>query len=237
MYWRASEENLAGAESASMKALELLPGLAEAHVSRGLSHFVHHRNREAIAEFETALRLDPQLFEAHYFYGRVRFQRGELRQAVELFEKAEQIRPEDFQASTFLRQAYRSLGREDDALAAAARCVRRAERHLELSPDDTRALNLGCAGLIDTGHKEKAMQWAERSLAIDGDNPDTLYNVACCYARAGEPDQALDCLERASLGGMTIAEWAENDSDLDAIHDHPRFRELMDRLKAQESTS
>ncbi|MDH3588202.1 MAG: tetratricopeptide repeat protein [Gammaproteobacteria bacterium] len=236
MYWQATEENLAGAESASMKALELLPGLAESHVSRGLSHVVHHKDREAIAEFETALRLDPQLFEAHYFYGRVRFQRGELQQAVELFERAEQIRPEDFQATIFLRQAYRSLGREADALAAAARGVRRAERHLELNPDDTRALNLGCAGLIDTGNKEKAMQWAARSLSIDGDNPDTLYNVACSYALGGEADRALDCLERASLGGMTIAEWAENDSDLASIHDHPRFRDLMDRLRAQEST-
>ncbi len=236
MYWNASEDNLSGADSASMKALELLPGLAESHVSRGLYHFAHSEHREAITEFETAQRLNPELFDAYYFYARVRFQRGELEQAAELFEKAERIRPDDFQAPIFLRQIYRSLGREEEAKAAARRGLARAERHLELYPDDTRALNLGLAGLIEQGDKEKAVQWAERSLAIDGDNPDTLYNVACGYARLHEPDRALDCLERASLRGMAIAEWAENDSDLVSLHDDPRFHTLLGSFKGHELT-
>jgi len=236
MYWSASEENLSGANSASMKALELLPGLAESHVSRGLYHFVRRENREAIAEFETAQRLNPELFEANYFYARVRFQRGELDEAAELFEKAERIRPDDFQVPIFLRQIYRSQGREKDAKAAALRGLTRAKQQLELYPDDTRALNLGCAGLVDLGENGQAMQWAKRSLAIDGDNPDTLYNVACSYALMGEADHALDCLERASLRGMSIAEWAENDSDLSSLRETPRFQSLMESFKDQESS-
>ncbi|MBT8080859.1 MAG: tetratricopeptide repeat protein [Gammaproteobacteria bacterium] len=235
MYWNATEGNLAGADSASMRALELLPGLAESHVSRGLYHFANRDNREAIAEFETALRLDPDLFEACYFYARVRFQRSELDQAAELFARAERIRPDDFQAPTFLRQIYRAMGREEEAKAAARRALERAEAHLELYPDDTRALNLGCAALIERGDRERAMQWAERSLAIDGDNPDTLYNIACSYALLGESEHALDCLQRANLRGMSIAEWAQNDSDLASLHDDPRFQELMESLKDQES--
>ena len=233
LYWSTSDECLSGADSASIRALELLPGLAESHVSRGLYYFANGENREAIAEFETALRLNPELFDAYYFYGRVRFQRGELQQAAKLFEKGERIRADDFQAPTFLRQIYRSLGREEDAKAAARRALRRAKQHLELYPDDTRALNLGCAALIEHGDKEQAMQWAQRSLAIDGDNPDTLYNLACSYALMGEPDRALDCLERAHLEGMSIAGWAENDSDLDSLHGNPRFQMLMASLKDQ----
>ena len=205
--------------------------MAESHVSRGLYHFAKRNNTEAIAEFETALRLDPDLFEAYYYYARVRFQRSELERAAELFEQAERVRPDDFQAPTLLRQVYRSLGREDDAQAAARRALKRAEEHLELNPDDTRALNLGCASLIEAGDKQRAMQWAERSLAIDGDNPDTLYNLACSYALMGESGRALDCLERANLRGMSIAEWAENDSDLVSLHDEPRFQALMKSLK------
>ena len=79
------------------------------------------------------------------------------------------------------------------------------------------------------------MQWAERSLAIDGDNPDTLYNLACSYALMGESDRAVECLERANLRGMSIAEWAENDSDLDSLRSDPRFRELMQSIKSQQS--
>jgi len=233
LYWSTSDECLSGADSASIRALELLPGLAESHVSRGLYYFANGENREAIAEFETALRFNPELFDAYYFYGRVRFQRGELHQAAELFEKAERIHPDDFQAPTFLRQIYRSLGREEDAKAAARRALRRVKQHLELYPDDTRALNLGCAALVEHGDKEQAMQWAKRSLTIDGDNPDTLYNLACSYALMGEPDRALDCLERAHLEGMSIAGWAENDSDLDSLHGNPRFQMLMASLKDQ----
>jgi adenylate cyclase len=237
MYWTASEENLSGADSASLKALELSPDLAESHVSRGLYHFALRENREAIAEFETAQRLDPELFEAYYFYARLRFQRSELNLAAELFEKAERIRPDDFQAPILLRQVYRSLGREEEAQAAAQRGLTRAKQHLELHPDDTRALNLGCAGMVELGDHEKAKGWAERSLAIDGDNPDTLYNVACCYALMGESDHALDCLERASLRGMSIAEWAENDSDLASLHGDPRFNTLMESFKVHESSN
>jgi TolB-like protein/tetratricopeptide (TPR) repeat protein len=236
MYWTASEENLSGADAASLKALELSPGLAESHVSRGLYHFARRENREAIAEFETAQRLDSELFEAYYFYARVRFQRSELKLAAELFEKAERIRPDDFQAPILLRQVYRSLGRVEEAQAAARRGLILAEQHLELYPDDTRALNLGCAGLVELGDYEKAVRWAERSLAIDGDNPDTLYNVACCYALMGKSDHALHCLERANLRGMSIAEWAENDSDLASLHDDPRFHTLMESFKVQESS-
>ena len=237
MYWNASEENLEAAERASSKALELLPGLAESHVSRGLSHFVRRQNAAAIAEFETALRLDPELFDAWYFYGRVCFQSGELSRAAELFEKAEQINHDDFKAPIFLRQIYRSQGREEEALEAARRGVEKVERRLELNPDDTRALNLGVGGLAVLGEREKAMQFAQRSLALDGENPDTLYNVACGYAVIGETDLSLDCLERASMRGMTIAEWAENDSDLESLHALPRFRELIDKLKRQEAAA
>lgn len=231
LYWNVSVEFLSGADTASIRALELLPGLAESHVSRGLYHFANGENREAIAEFETALTLDPELFDAYYFYGRVRFQRGELDQAAKLFEAAQRINPDDFQTPTFLRQIYRSQGREEDAKAAAQLALTHAKQQLELYPDDTRALNLGCAALIEHGNKEQAMEWAKRSLAIDGDNPDTLYNLACSFALMGESDRALDCLEKADLEGMSIAGWAENDSDLNSLHSNPRFQTLMHKLR------
>ena len=73
------------------------------------------------------------------------------------------------------------------------------------------------------------------ALSIDGDNPDTLYNFACCFALMGESDRALDCPRLANLRGMAIAEWAENDSDLVSLHDDPRFKELMQSFKGRRS--
>jgi TolB-like protein/Flp pilus assembly protein TadD len=234
MYWDASSANLDGADSASRKALSLAPDLADAHVSRGLSFTVRREHEAAAAEFDTALKLNPDLFEASYFYGRICFQQGKLERAAALFEQAERARPEDFQAPILLRQVYSSLGREKDAVAAAQRGVLRAEKHLQLNPDDTRALNLGLGGFVTLGNKERAIEWAERSLAIDGNNPDTLYNVACGLAQIGEPERAMDNLELAGLRGVMIAEWAENDSDLASLHALPRFRAIMDKIRAHE---
>ena len=41
----------------------------------------------------------------------------------------------------------------------------------------------------------------------------TLYNVACAYARAGRPDQALDTLEHALDRAVTNLPWIANDPD------------------------
>ncbi len=233
MYWDASEEHLREAERASEKALELEPDLAQAHVSRGLSYVLRNRQTDAVEEFETAIRLNPELFSSYYFYGRVRFQEGDPEAAAQLFEKAEQVRPDDFQATILLRQVYKSLGRDDDARDAARRGIEKARRHLELNPDDTRALNLGLGALAELGEKEELVEWAERSLAIDGENPDTLYNVACGYSLIGETGRALDALEQACLCGTAIGEWAEHDSDLASLHDNPRFNTMLDELKKQ----
>ncbi len=231
MYWSATGELRADADRASRRAIDLAPDLAEAHVSRGLHHVIRDEPEEAERSFERALELAPRLFEALYFYGRVCFQRGDLERAAELFEEAERARPEDFQAPILLRQVYRSLGREHDALEAARRGVERASIHLELNPDDTRALNLGFGGLVDLGENDRAVEWAERSLTIDGDNADTLYNIACGFAIMGDSDRALEHLERACLKGVMIAEWVENDSDLDSLRDRPRFQRIVAQLK------
>ena len=231
MYWDPCEEYLATTEQASLKALELAPKLAEAHVSRGLAHFVHQRLEQAIEEFEQALVLDPELFEAHYFYGRVRFHLGELEQAAKLFERAEEVRTDDFQAPIFLRQIYQSLGRPEEAHHAAQRGVEKAERHLELNPDDTRALNLGIGGFASLGQRDKVREWVDRTLALDSDNADSLYNVACGYAQIGELEKAVDYLEQACLQGIAIGDWVQNDSDLEPLHGHPKFVDLVNRLK------
>jgi TolB-like protein len=67
MCWDRSTANLDGAESASRKALELAPELAEAHASRGLALSLRREAAAARHAFETAIALDPKLFWAHYF--------------------------------------------------------------------------------------------------------------------------------------------------------------------------
>jgi len=143
MYWEASEANLQAADDASRKALLLDPGLAEAHVSRGLAISLSKRYEEAEVEFQTAIRLDPKLFEAYYFYARASFQQGKLEDAARLFEKASQVKPDDYQAPGLVAMVYMGLGRKAEAEESYRRAWQRAEKHLELHPDDARALYMG----------------------------------------------------------------------------------------------
>ncbi|NIM90548.1 MAG: tetratricopeptide repeat protein [Candidatus Aminicenantes bacterium] len=230
MYCDRNKENLDQALLASKKALDLDPELAEAHVSRGLTISQNLEYEEAEKEFETAIRLNPKLFDAYYFYGRTLRVQGKHKQAALVFEQASQVRPEDFQAPTFLVSAYADLGLEKEASEANARAVEVFKKHLELNPDDSRALVLGSFALLKSDDEGTAVEWMERAVALDPEEISILYNAACLYSLMGRVEEALDYFEKAIDSGYSSKEWIENDSDLDGIRNHPRFKEIMKKL-------
>lgn len=223
----ARESNLIQGDTASQKALELDPDLAEAHIARGLAVSLRKQFDEAEREFETAMRLDPKLFEAAYYFARARMSQGRFAEAAKLFERACALRPEDYQAPAFLAQAYSSLGMHTESEVAYRRQGRLVEERLDLIPDDTRACVLGSASFAIIGEVERSAALAKRALAMDPDDPMLLYNVACTYSLLHMTDEALDCLESAVDKGYGHKEWMEHDSDFDSIKDTPRFKTIL----------
>ena len=230
MYFDARESNLKQADKASQKALDLDPDLAEAHSARGLSYSLSKRYDLAQEEFETAMRLDPKLYEAPYFYARAFLAQGMAYEAAPLFERAATLRPDDYQARAFLAAAYTQQGRIGEASKASRRAIAAIEKWLDTNPDDARALNLGATIWSNLGETDNAVEWAKRSLAIDPEDPQLLYNVACVYSIEGMKDEALKCLERAIDKGYGHREWIEHDSDLNSLRSDPRFKALLDRV-------
>ena len=225
-----SEANRRRADAASQRALELDPALAQAHVSRGVALSLGGDHAGAEAEFETALRMDPWLFEAFYFYARDAFVQGHLERAITLYETAATLRPEDYQSPLLMAQVYGDLGRGPEAQAARRRGVAIAERHLEAHPDDVRALYMAANGLVALGERERGLEWVERALALEPDDAMLLYNAACVRSLAGQVEEAIRTLERAVRGGLVFREWVESDSNLAPLRDHPRYRELLERM-------
>ena len=225
-----SKSNIEGADSASRKALELGPELAEAHASRGFALTLSRKYGEAKGEFETAIRLNPKLYEAHYLYARACFQEGKLAEAVEHYEAASRIHPDDYQSILLAQGPLHGLGRKEDALAMLRRGLQVAEKHLELNPDDSRALYLGAGALAQLGERERALDWAKRAHAVDPEDPAVLYNVACVYSLADMPGEALACLDKAVQNGFGHREWLDNDTDLDRLRGDPRFKTLLQKL-------
>lgn len=226
-------EDLRLAVEASRKALELNPELAEAHTARAESHSLAGQTEEAEKEFDIAIRLDPDLFEARYFCARHCFAEGKLEKAARLYEQARLIRPEDYQSSLLVAQVYADLGRTDEARAARRRGVDVAEMHLNHHPDDIRALYMGANGLVAMGDREAGLLWAGRAMNLEPAEPMVLYNLACIYSLAQEPDRAMDCLDKAVKQGFTYSEWVDHDSNLDPVRNDSRFQRIMLALKAQ----
>ena len=218
------------AEAAGRRAAELAPECAQAQASLAVALSLGSRKEEAQAAFERAIRLDPALFEAWYFYARHAFAGGDMPKAASLYEEAMRVRPEDFNAPLLVAQVYQELGRPTDAQAARRLGVDLVQKHIDLHPDDARALYMGANGLVALGEKEKGLEWARRARRIDPDDPMLLYNLGCIHALAGDPDDALDCLERAAAGGILQKGWYEHDGDLVALHGHPRFKALLERM-------
>ena len=230
MYSGSSEVERLLAEEASSQALELDPDLAEAHASRGMVLSLGENHDEASEHFEKALQLNPKLYDAYYFYARASVARGKFAKAARLYEKAIEARPEDYQAWLLLPQVYRSLDREDDATQAHRNGIEAALKHLELNPEDVRALYLCGGSMVEVGQVDEGLELVDRAVTIAPSETGLLYNVACIYATIGRPEEALDYLDRAVKAGYNHKEWLLNDSDFDSIREDPRFQAIVDRV-------
>jgi TolB-like protein/Tfp pilus assembly protein PilF len=230
MWFDSKEDNLHEAISASRHAVDMDPQSPVTHASLGLAEFLNHNYAAAEEQFETALGLCEELFEAYYFYGRSCFAQGQFEKAADLFGDASEVSPDDFQALSLRALCFRALHRMTEARETFEDCLGRIERHLELHPHDVRAVYMKAGALCGLGENALALEWADRALAMDPEEPSVLYNVACDYALLNKPEKAIDCLEKAFLKGFGHKEWIEHDPDFSSVRNHPRFKALIAAL-------
>jgi adenylate cyclase len=230
-WFGARSDDLAGAQRASARALQLSPDLAEAHVARGCALALSRQYDEAAREFEAAIDLNGNLFDAYYYFGRTAFAAGWTERSADLFRRAGAVRQEDFQSPVLLAQAQRILGRREEAVDTNREGIRRAEHVLALNPRDGRALSLGSAALSADGQTARALEWSQRAIELYPEDPSSLINGACLQARVGDKERALELLERVFARGWGKRDWIEHDPDYDGLRDDPRFQRLLDNLK------
>jgi len=220
----------------SRRVLELDPHLAEAHALKGLALYAEGLYAEAAPEFEQALRLAPDLYETHFFYARNCRLQGHHEQAAALFKRAAALRPNEYRSLGLLAKSYKTLGLQQEFALAARQCLERVEAEIEAHPDNAGALAFGSTLLAETGQRARAEDWAALATIIGPDDYVVRYNAARTYALLGEPEAALDWLERAfdssAVWRRRLALWMKGDEDIDPLRGHPRFRALLRRLEA-----
>jgi len=215
--------------TAAEKALALDPTLAEAHAARGRVLADLGRFDEAIAAHEESLRLEPDSPEARFNYGRTCYLLGRHEAAIEHFERSAQFSETSYSALSYMAQIYQTLGRDDEARAAARRALERIEREVQAHPDNALAMSFGIGLLVQLGQTERAREWIARTLIVEPDDVVIRFNLACSLAQMGEAEQALDLLESSVSRMAAILDWIRNDTDLAPLHGHPRYQALLAR--------
>src|SRR6185437_15868568 len=100
-----SDDGMAAAE----RALELDPGLAEAHAVKAYILQMQGAMDEAVTEADTALKLDPESYEANRTAGRLSYQMHRFEDAALRFEKAVSLMDSDVNSAMLLVSTYRAM--------------------------------------------------------------------------------------------------------------------------------
>ena len=85
------------------------------------------------------------------------------------------------------------------------------------------------APLYQSGQYDEAADRARPVAEANPGYPVLLYNLACVESLAGRKEEAIEHLTQAGQQSERMREFAADDSDLDAIRDDPRFKELIER--------
>lgn len=84
-----------------------------------------------------------------------------------------------------------------------------------------------------TGRFEEGLEMDLRMAKACPGDPMVLYNLGCSYALTSRVEEALETLTRAVKAGYHDADWMGRDRDLKILHKDPRFRALLQHIRAR----
>ena len=88
-------------------------------------------------------------------------------------------------------------------------------------------VNAEVFAMFDRGAYEEAKQMVSDALAVFDDREVLTYNLACCEARLGETEDAIEHLRKSIELRPGLADNAREDDDLESLRSDPRFAELV----------
>ena len=220
--------------SSAERALEINPGLAEAHCIKARYLEEEGRTEEAEKQVRTALKLDPESWEVNREMARMLFRHGHVRDAIPYFEKAGSLNDTDWHNPLMLVTCYEATGDQTQLLRVAAIVRDRVQGAIAMDPTNGTALASGANALAVLGDTDRAREWMRRGPLLDPDNLVMRYNTACGFLRRfDDAKEALTALE-PFFETVTSTTWiwhAEADPDLEAIRDDARFKEMLAAAK------
>jgi TolB-like protein len=189
------------ADAAARRAVELDPGLGDAHAALGMSTLFYHWDADAAYEhIQKGIGLSPGSAVARYAFGVHLIVIGESARAVEEMELASRLDPLSMLMLYSLAWAYLQAERYPDAIGVC-------DRILAADPMFRAAFESKGAALRGLGRLEEAARLFERIVEITGDPYRGLAQRGHVFALMGRTDDARRAL-------AMLHERAQNHPDL-----------------------
>jgi adenylate cyclase len=236
MFWQG--DNGDDGQHAAGMALRLDPNLADSHAATGAALRSKGQFKEGLIACENALRLDPESYVGHRIAGLCCLGLRHYDDAISHFELAAAAMQSDFTAASFISQCYKAKGDSERMQRAARMTLDRIEKIVAAEPGHSRAIGMGVCMLADLGEKERAKEWAIRARLVDPENINLHYNLACAMVSLGDFDMTMETLSGvAAKVSPGMLSWMEADNDFDPIREEPRFKSIIEQVKARFANS
>jgi serine/threonine-protein kinase len=248
--------------AAAQRALELDPGLPEAHTSVGFVRFFHEWDWQgAERSFRQALANGPNWPTAHQWFAEFLAAMGRFGEAESHARRAVELDPLAFVIRTSLADVLFFARRYEEAICVlrdvldlapefqwAHMDLGRAYTELGRHDDAWRELDEAFGGMEHKGRPAGGRVYAlaragrhdeARALLPDLESraesgESTRHSVAVVHLALGERDAALDWLERGLADRDRALVWARVHPRLDPLRGEPRFERLLESLRFPE---
>jgi DNA-binding winged helix-turn-helix (wHTH) protein/TolB-like protein/Tfp pilus assembly protein PilF len=178
------------AKAAALKALELDPRGAEAHVSLAYVKLSYDWDlRGAAEEFERATALAPASPTLHHWYSHYFMAAGDLPKATEQMQAAVRLEPLSPSINIGIGWCYYYSRQYDKAIEQYRSVV-------EMDPSFPMAHQTLAMAYQQIGKYPEAIEEFQRAVSLSGSSPTAVAGLGSAYAAAGKLEQAREQMSR-----------------------------------------
>ena len=179
---------LGRARAEAERAVQLAPGLGEAHASLAMVLWEAHDTAAAMSEMQRALELDPGYATAHHWYGLFLQQSLRREEAIAEARRAVALDPTQPVFWTDLASMLKNAQRIDEAEAV----LREARERHQGFPD----IYIQLADLAQArGDADQAVTLLRRAVALGDNRARIVSRLGCLEGTTGHADGAIEALQ------------------------------------------
>jgi tetratricopeptide (TPR) repeat protein len=254
----APDEGCAKAKESALRALELDPSLAEAHVSRGwVNTWYDFDFVAADREFERSIELNSRYAMAHGWFAFYLGLMGRYEEAYTECQRAIRLDPLSSVLQCYLACIYWMARRYDQAIEQLEKtmeldasfmwihgwlgwaylgksmhqdAITAIEKGVQASPGSTLYLAALGEAYAAVGDQPKVQRILGQLKEVSKQRYVTPYMLARISTALGDKHEALNCLETAYEERAPFMAFLKIDPQLDNLRSDPRFQNLLRRM-------